>query len=70
MPPAASHQRCMNFMAVTPFMMSQAFLTLQSQSALCRWLIKRLSEENMLNYRVSEDDPAPHTDNLSSYLQH
>ena len=68
MPAAPSNQRCMNFMGAIPSMMSQAFLTLSTQSPPSRQLIKRLSEENMLNYRVSGDDPAPHIDNLSSYL--
>lgn len=58
----------MNFMGGTPSTVSQAVLTLQTQSAPSRWLIKRLREENVLNYRVSEDDLAPYTDNLSSYL--
>lgn len=49
--------------------MRQAFLSLQIQPSPSRWPIKRFSEkENTLNYGVSEDDPAPYADNLSSYL--
>jgi len=55
-------------MVVVPSMISQAFLTLQTQAAPSIGLIKKLSKENMLNYRVSEDDPTPYIDNPSFHI--